>query len=466
MDRHALSRWLAPLRPLGDAAAAALALYAAFRLRIEIELPFTAFAMPAEKLAYLGRALPWLIAGQLLLLSLFGLYEGFRPLPRLELVRRLLFVSFGQALGGSAALFLTGGTFPRSVLLLYAGIDAALLYLWRRLLERLHEPPRRRVALVGRGPAAREVARSLSAHGWHGLTIVGHVEVPGEEGADAGLDAPELGPSLGGVDRLPELLADGAIDDILLAPRASTWQTALIDRLAGTRPPHASVLLLPGPFESLIGRMRYRWVHDLPVVEVVGDSEWHIRRPAKRIFDLAAGALLALAAVPVLAFAALAVKLTSPGPVLFRQVRVGRGLVPFELLKLRTMRIDAEPDGEERLAAPEDPRLTSIGGFLRRYRLDELPQLLHVLSGQMSLVGPRPERPGFVARYLSEVPGYRERFSVPPGLTGLAQVNGDYDSLPENKLRYDLAYIASASLWLDLSILLRTVRIVLTSRGL
>ena len=466
MARQALSRWLVPLRPLGDAGAAALALYAAFRLRIDVDLPFTEYALPAERFGYFGRALPWLVAGQLALLSLFGLYESFRPLPRLELARRLLLAAAGQALGGAAAVFLTGGFFPRSVLLLYAGADVALLYLWRRLLERLHEPVLRRVALVGRGPGAREVARSLAAHGWHGLRVVGHVPVPGEPDAEDDGEAPELGPDLGGVDRLPALLAAGEIDDILLAPHAATWQTALIDRLAGTRPPHASVLLLPGPFESLIGRMRYRWVHDLPVVEVVGESEWHIRRPTKRLFDLAAGLLLAAGAAPLLAVAALAVKLTSPGPAFHRQVRVGRGLVPFELLKLRTMRVGAESDGEERLAAARDPRLTPIGGFLRRYRLDELPQLLHVLSGAMSLVGPRPERPGFVARYLAEVPGYRERFSVAPGLTGLAQVNGDYDSLPENKLRYDLAYIASANLWLDLSILVRTVRSVLTSSGL
>jgi exopolysaccharide biosynthesis polyprenyl glycosylphosphotransferase len=465
MDRHALSRWLAPLRPVGDAAAAALALFAAFRLRIDVELPFTAFALPAERIAYFERALPWLIAGQLALLSLFGLYESFRPLPRSELARRLLLATLVQALAGAAAVFLTSGAFPRSVLVLYAGIDAALLYLWRRLVERLHEPPRRRVALVGRGPGAREVARSLSAHGWHGLHIVGHVPAPGEE-ANASEEAAELGPSLGTIDRLSDLLAEGVIDDILLAPRAANWQTALIDQLAGTRPPHASVLLLPGPFESLIGRMRYRWVHDLPVIEVIGESEWHIRQPAKRLLDLCAGSLLAVASAPILALCALAVRLSSPGPVFYRQVRVGRGLVPFDLLKLRTMRLGAESVGEERMAEPQDPRLTPVGGFLRRYRLDELPQLLHVLGGAMSLVGPRPERPGFVAQYLVEVPGYRERFSVAPGLTGLAQVNGDYDSSAENKLRYDLAYIASANLWLDLSILVRTVRIVLTSRGL
>jgi lipopolysaccharide/colanic/teichoic acid biosynthesis glycosyltransferase len=172
-----------------------------------------------------------------------------------------------------------------------------------------------------------------------------------------------------------------------------------------------------------------------------------------------------IAASPAFAAVALVVRLGSRGPVLYRQVRVGRGRRPFVLLKFRTMREDAEAGGEEILAQHGDPRVVPGGAVLRRYRLDELPQLLNVLGGSMSLVGPRPERPGFVERYLKEVRGYAERFFVAPGLSGLAQVNGEYHSSPQNKLRYDLAYIANWSLWLDLSILFRTVKIVLTSRG-
>jgi lipopolysaccharide/colanic/teichoic acid biosynthesis glycosyltransferase len=209
--------------------------------------------------------------------------------------------------------------------------------------------------------------------------------------------------------------------------------------------------------------MRYRWVSDLPLIEVLGAAEWRLH-PLKRLFDLlGAGALLVLA-LPVLIGTAIAVRLTSSGPVLYRQTRVGRRQLPFTLLKFRTMRLGAEQNGEV-LATPGDLRLTPVGAFLRRTRLDELPQLLNVLSGSMSLVGPRPERPGFVRTYLDRVPGYAERFTVRPGLTGLAQVNGEYDSTPENKLRYDLAYQANWSLWLDLSILVRTVRTVLSSRG-
>jgi exopolysaccharide biosynthesis polyprenyl glycosylphosphotransferase len=320
--------------------------------------------------------------------------------------------------------------------------------------------------------AARELAQTLAFDPWHGLKVVGWVAIPGEAlsagaGMSAGMEGedPDLGPCLGTTEDLPRLLAEDRIDDILLVGSSDSWQTRLIDALAGTRPDHTSVLLLPGPFESLIGRMRYRWVHDLPLIEVVRETEWRLNRPLKRLVDIGAGVLLLAAALPVMAACALAVRLTSPGGVLYTQTRVGRGQKPFLLYKFRTMRADAEAESGEVLAQPGDPRLTPIGAFLRRFRLDELPQLWNVLQGTMSLVGPRPERPGFVQRYLKEVPGYAERFSLAPGLTGLAQVNGDYYSSPQNKLRYDLAYMANWTLWLDLSILLRTVKIVLTSRG-
>ncbi|HKH43920.1 MAG TPA: sugar transferase, partial [Thermoanaerobaculia bacterium] len=360
--------------------------------------------------------------------------------------------------------FLFGRPFPRSVLLLFIVFDFLLLFAFRVTLDLTERRRERRVALVGSGDAAREIAEALRSHAWHGLRVAGYVPLPHEPAPGAAED-PVLGPCLGALEDLPELLARGVFEDLILADSGDSWQTRLLDRLAGTRPAHTNVLLLPGPYESLIGRMRYRWVHDLPLVEVVRESEWRINRPLKRLLDLAAGSVLLLLSLPVLGLTALAVRLTSPGPVFYRQVRVGRGQRPFTLLKLRTMQVDAELEAVEVLAQPGDPRLTPIGALLRRFRLDEIPQLWNVLDGAMSLVGPRPERPGFVQRYLREVPGYAERFSLAPGLTGLAQVNGDYHSSPQNKLRYELAYMANWSLWLDLSILLRTVKIVLTSRG-
>lgn len=456
------SRWRS-LRLVGDGIAAVAALWAAFLVRLQLPLPFTRGLLPGDRLRFLSQEWAVVVVLQLAALYFFGFYDAPRPRGRIELLRRLGTASAFQAMALMAYWFLANREFPRSVLLLFVGFDFLLLFGWRLLLDRTERRKERRVAIAGGGGAAAELAVTLRREPWHGLRVVGWVTIPGE-----GLppeQEPALGPLLGSTEDLAGLLAADRVDDILIVGSSDSWQTRLIDGLAGTRPDHTSVLLLPGPFESLIGRMRYRWVHDLPLIEVVRESEWRINWPLKRLLDLAAGSLLLVLASPLMALCALAVRSTSPGSVLYRQVRVGRDQKPFRLHKFRTMREDAEAESGEVLAQPGDPRLTPIGAFLRRFRLDELPQLFNVIGGSMSLVGPRPERPGFVRRYLEEVPGYAERFSLAPGLTGLAQVNGDYYSSPQNKLRYDLAYMANWTLWLDLSILLRTVKIVLTSRG-
>lgn len=467
---------------LGDVAVALGTFYLAFLIRTAVNLPFTRALLPGNRIDLFVTDWGLVVLSGLLLLYLFGFYDPPQPRPWPEIARGLTAVVLLQGLSLSGFYFLVDREFPRSVLVLFVTLELPSLVLWRWLVSRLQRVVRRRIAIVGTGPAARELAQTIDDHHYHGLRVVGFVPAPNEGGADGDgpddLDAdaasdadlpwsdlPPPGRLLGTVDELPALLAAGEIDDVILVTGRREWRSRLLDRLSGTRPAHSSVLLLPGPFESLIGRMRYRWVHDLPVIEVMGEAEWHQRLPWKRGLDLGLGSLMLLLALPVMAVVAVLVRSTSRGPVLYRQVRIGRDQRAFMLLKFRTMAKGAEADGDEVLARPGDPRLTPAGAFLRRYRLDELPQLLNVLGGSMSLVGPRPERPGFVAEYLRRIPGYAERFSLPPGLTGLAQINGEYHSSAQNKLRYDLAYLANRSLWLDLSILLRTVKIVLTSRG-
>jgi exopolysaccharide biosynthesis polyprenyl glycosylphosphotransferase len=362
--------------------------------------------------------------------------------------------------------FLAERTFPRSVLVLFIFVNAVLLLIWRLVLQALLRTRERRVVLVGANLEARELARKINGEHWLGLRIMGFVPAPHQESRvlDAG-ETEGLGPRLGGIVDLPRLLTEGIVDDIILADDESSWQTLLIDRLAHVAGRRGSVLVLPNPYESLIGRMRFRSIQDAPLIEVVRESEWRINRPLKRITDIVLAVALLVPSLPIIGLCALAIRLTSPGPMLYRQNRIGQGRRPFVLWKLRTMRVDAEDENEEILAQLDDPRLIPLGGLLRRLRLDELPQLWNVLNGTMSMVGPRPERPGFVRRYLEEITGYAERFSIPPGLTGLAQINGHYHSTPQTKLRYDLAYLANSSLWLDATLLLRTVRIVLTSRG-
>ena len=191
-------------------------------------------------------------------------------------------------------------------------------------------------------------------------------------------------------------------------------------------------------------------------------AEW-----AKRGLDLVFSGLLVIMA-PLLALIALAIKLDSPGPIFYRQKRVGLNGRVFSILKFRTMREDAESDGKARWAAPHDNRVTRVGIVLRRSRFDELPQIWNVLRGEMSVVGPRPERPEFVAKLAETIPFYQERHEIRPGITGWAQVSCSYGASEEDtrlKLSYDLYYLKNRSFFFDLLILLRTVGTVLFGEG-
>ena len=185
---------------------------------------------------------------------------------------------------------------------------------------------------------------------------------------------------------------------------------------------------------------------------------------AKRAFDVIASAvLLILLMVPMLVVALL-VRLDSPGPALFKQERLGKGGRPFTIYKYRSMGLDAEVDGPQ-WAEKDDSRCTRLGRTLRKTRLDELPQLWNILRGDMSFVGPRPERAYFYQEFEKYIHGFRYRLLVEPGLTGLAQVSGGYDLGPEEKIWYDMRYIESRSLRLDLLCMLKTVRLVFTHEG-
>jgi exopolysaccharide biosynthesis polyprenyl glycosylphosphotransferase len=181
----------------------------------------------------------------------------------------------------------------------------------------------------------------------------------------------------------------------------------------------------------------------------------------KRALDIAGSLSLLAITAPLIAVASVLIRLTSPGKVIFRQQRVGAAGAVFTLYKLRTMHIDAERFSGPVLASLDDPRVTPLGRFLRATRIDELPQILNVLKGDMSLIGPRPERPHFVQRFSQQIPGYELRLSVRPGITGLAQVYGRYSTSAERKLRFDLMYIYNYSFMTDIYILLRTVLVIL-----
>lgn len=448
----------------GDVAISLAALFAAYLLRTQIPLPGTDQLLPAGNVRFTIWNVGLVVAVQvfsLAFLGLYGEYERFRE----RLGRLLLPALFLELLTLASIYFLAPAySFPRSLVVLYLVLDGVLLMVWRSALDKLFPLPRRRALVVGGGPAASLIAETVLRHPWAGVEIVGRVSESREPPSEPAAGGPEAPLSLlGSVERLAEIVESADVDEVILTPEESSWRDRIFERIPeGWR---ADLLVWPSPFETMIGRLRFRIVGDLPLLEARTQPLQPVGAFIKRAFDILVSAAMLVLLAPVVAVAALLVAGTSVGGVFYRQTRVGRDGRLFQLWKLRTMRKGAEIETGAVLASPGDPRMTAIGRALRTARVDEIPQLWNVLRGDMSLVGPRPERPEFTGEFVRSVPGWTLRQSVRPGLTGLAQVSGEYSTEPEIKLRYDLAYLNNWSFGLDLSILFRTLRVILTRRG-
>ena len=252
--------------------------------------------------------------------------------------------------------------------------------------------------------------------------------------------------------------------DVLILSRAALEQVHP-DPIGALTNRGVTVLHRVGALETMYGLQRIREVGGLPFVLLRNRWLPMSRRRFKRVLDLTYVIIAAPLWLPLLALVAIYQLVAAGRPLLFRQVRVGAGGAHFEMIKFRTMRVGAEEDGRARLASIGDERIIPACRWIRARRLDELPQLLNVLRGEMSLVGPRPERPELTAGFERELPAYDQRHEVPPGLTGLAQINGRYHTDASYKLGYDLQYLANWSAVQDLEILLRTVAMLLRREG-
>lgn len=220
--------------------------------------------------------------------------------------------------------------------------------------------------------------------------------------------------------------------------------------------------VIPDSYEIIANGAMLRKIDDIPVFRPRSLQLSIEQRAGKRVMDLLFAGIAAICALPIAAIVALAIKLEDHGPVLYSQVRIGRFGVDYKVYKFRSMRVDAEKYSGPQLATENDPRITKVGKFIRATRLDEIPQIWNVLNGDMSLVGPRPERPYFVEQFVEEYPEYSYRHNVKPGITGLAQVFAKYNTTPYDKLVYDLMYIENFSLIQDLVIMVHTVKIIFT----
>ena len=323
----------------------------------------------------------------------------------------------------------------------------------------------RRTLIVGGGKEAKLVYRKLQAHPEYGLEVVGFLSGSGDD--ESGLE-----PVLGSRDEIASIVEEFDVDRVLLASEVASHEE-MLDLVRTVRRPDVQVSIVPRYFEIFTSRAILDEVEGMPVVTLPPMNLGRSSRMLKRSCDIVAAGLGLLFLSPLLVGIAIAIRLDSSGPALYRQARRGRLGSTFEIVKFRTMRVGAEQQRENVLHMNEvdgplfkikgkDPRVTRVGGFLRRTSLDELPQLWNVLKGEMSLVGPRP----FVVYEADQITGWAlRRLDMTPGITGLWQVLGRNDMPFEEMTKLDYLYVTNWSVWWDLKILCQTIPVVLGKRG-
>ncbi len=396
-----------------------------------------------------------------------GLYDPRRAPDRWEAAVLTVKVSAQILLLWAIAYFIPPPwTLVRHVVVFFTASTAVAMPIWRQLYALVFSQPafRRRIIIIGAGWAGRELLEAIRGEAPHAFEVAGFADDdPGKRGKTiSGM------PVVADRGSLVTVARKLGATELVLAITHHVHQD-LFSALMDAREQGLVVSPMPLVYESITGRVPVEhigehWAVALPLDPPQARGLYPLIRRAADLVLAAAGSALLGALLPVVAPL---IKLTSPGPVFFRQMRVGRGGQPFSLLKLRTMVVDAECGGAV-WAEPDDPRVTCIGRWLRRARLDELPQVVNILRGEMSVVGPRPERPEFVVELAERIPFYRARHAVRPGLTGWATVQQGYASSEADtlvKLQYDLYYIKHQSLFLDAYVLLRTAAAVLRLGG-
>jgi exopolysaccharide biosynthesis polyprenyl glycosylphosphotransferase len=309
---------------------------------------------------------------------------------------------------------------------------------------------RKRVLIIGAGKTGHMIALSLMERFPHLYDVIGFLD----DESDRGM-LPNA-PILGTTNDIAQVLEEHRVDEVIVAYVPSWYQTLLENVFEHNGGRHLEVKVVPRLYETMIGKMRFTQVNEIPLLSLNGSRVSPFMENVHRLNDVVIAAAMLVLLSPLLLLTAILVRLTSRGPVIYKQERVGKDGKPFFIYKFRTMVQDAERHTGPVLSSPDDDRATLIGRILRSTKIDECPQFANVLRGEMSIVGPRPERPVFVEQYEREVPAYALRHTVKPGITGLAQINAGYLVNVHDKIKYDLMYVFNRSILLDWKIFFAT----------
>jgi sugar transferase (PEP-CTERM system associated) len=389
----------------------------------------------------------------------------------LRSLRSKIEVSLRAAQGfGAAALILAAIFYVYPETRLGAGIvETSMLAIvvaiigWRVLLEWIHGAygADEKVLLVGSGVAMQELARVISNRNDLPISVLGVVAEDREEAEATGFEV------LGMLEELEQTIISVKPKRVIIALRERRRQLP-IDMLLHHRMRGVTIEEASSLYQKVTGRVPVESIHPSSLIFTDGFQQTLFRRISSRALDLLGAGLGIILCGPLMVAIGLAIKLSSPGPVFYRQRRVGLNGEEFDVLKFRSMRADAEKMSGPVWASEDDPRITKVGKILRKLRFDELPQFINVLRGEMSFVGPRPERPHFVEQLKQEVPFYDLRHSLRPGITGWAQVSYSYGATLDDskvKLEYDLFYIKNNSISFDCLIVFQTIKTVLFGKG-
>lgn len=322
---------------------------------------------------------------------------------------------------------------------------------------------RRNVLIVGFNEKAKDVHNQILKHKALGLDVKGYVVSNGHNPGDSYLGINILGP----VNDIERLIDEINVQEIIIALEKDDHDV-LIKLISKCDQKNVGIKIVPDLYEILSGQAKTSQIYGMPLIDIMPQlmPEWE--KKLKRLLDIFMSLLILIITFPACIIIAVAIKFDSKGPVFFTQDRCGQGGKTFTIIKFRSMFQDAEKLSGPVWSRKDDPRITKVGKIIRRIRMDEIPQMYNVFKGEMSFVGPRPERPFFIEKLADEIPYYKRRLKVRPGITGWAQVKHKYDETLEDvkiKLKYDLFYIENMSLRMDFKIILRTIYVVLFGKG-